>query len=184
MADIEPVADLLVDCFETELKWFEFPEREARRKKYRDMLQSSLLRRIQKASSSEDETTQSLSFMLLVESAKEPGNKMLGFVQVGMLPPPPGFQPTNDDSDQAITKDVPYIANLCVLPSNRKHGIGKKMVDICTRWLAKKEQQNVFIAVESDNLVAKRFYQGINFAWIEPPGVSSQRDYYYRPISS
>jgi len=165
--------------------------------------------------------------MLLVESPKN-DNQIVGFVQLGSLPPPPGFStpaatattaaPQNDDPVQALWNgvpinapprqsdddedddDVPYIANLCVIPSYRKSGIGKKMVDICLRWLDKRDEDydNVFIAVESNNFLAKRFYERIGFVSIIPPDknknsnskgnnnknpVASQRDYYYRSIS-
>lgn len=218
-SDVEAISDLLVDCFETELKWFEFPERESRRKRYRDMLQKSFLRKLE-AAESNDGGPASLSFMLMVESAKD--NQIVGFVQLGQLPSPPGFtttttttdvdgdddRPTGTDPDQEpvtwngipveITQqapDVPYIANLCVLPSCRKSGIGKKMVDISLRWLDKKQGENndnpkVFIAVDSDNFLAKRFYERIGFVWIEPPDdgsgklVAAKRDYYFRSVIS
>lgn len=196
------------ECFETELKWFDWPERETRRKRYRDMLQSSFVRRMEKAL--ETDTT-NLSLMLLVEK----NAKMVGFVQIGMLPPPPGFQSSNGIPDNSSetrpvlwkgvpvnlpnpqsSLDVPYIANLCVLPPSRRSGLGKKMVDICIKWLAKRNNQdentnnlqNVFIAVAADNLGAKRFYLGNGFTWIEPPiadsavGGVAKREYYYRPV--
>jgi ribosomal protein S18 acetylase RimI-like enzyme len=197
------------ECFETELKWFEWPEREARRKRYRGMLQSSFVRRMETAL--ETDTT-NLSLMLLVEK----NAKSIGFVQIGMLPPPPGFQGNVNSSNSIENEpvlwkgvpvnlpdppgalDVPYIANLCVLPSCRRSGLGKKLVDVCIKWLAKRNiqddksnnLQNVFISVDADNLGAKRFYLGNGFNWIEPPttdlavGAVAKREYYYRPISS
>ena len=175
LADVDNISNLLVDCFESELKWFEFPEREARRKRYRDMLQKSFLRRMNDEGST-------VSFMLMVEFPSE--KNPVGFVQMGMLPPPPFFGDPSDDSEDK-TKDVPYIANLCVAPSYRKSGIGKKMVEICIRWLEKRGNfVNVFIAVDADNFAAKCFYEGIDFVWIEPPekNINPTRDYYYRPI--
>jgi ribosomal protein S18 acetylase RimI-like enzyme len=133
----------------------------------------------------EETDASSLSFMLMVESPEE--KKPVGFVQVGMLPPPPFFQTESEtdapSSKEENNKDAPYIANLCVLPSYRKSGIGKKMVDICIRWLQKREVCNdVFIAVDAANFGAKRFYEGIDFVWIEPPEMNPSRDYYYRRI--
>jgi ribosomal protein S18 acetylase RimI-like enzyme len=173
------------------------------------MLQSSFVRRMENALET-DPTN--LSFMLLVEK----NAKSVGFVQIGMLPPPPGFQGNGIDDDTSESEpvlwkgipvnlpnpqramDVPYIANLCVRPSCRRSGLGKKMVDICMKWLAIRSSQddksnniqNVFIAVEADNLRAKRFYLGNGFIWIEPPttdlavGAVAKREYYFRPISS
>jgi ribosomal protein S18 acetylase RimI-like enzyme len=156
--------------------------------------------------------TTNLSLMLLVEK----NAKSIGFVQIGMLPPPPGFQGNVNSSNSIENEpvlwkgvpvnlpdppgalDVPYIANLCVLPSCRRSGLGKKLVDVCIKWLAKRNiqddksnnLQNVFISVDADNLGAKRFYLGNGFNWIEPPttdlavGAVAKREYYYRPISS
>jgi ribosomal protein S18 acetylase RimI-like enzyme len=140
--------------------------------------------------------------MLLTEK----NAKSVGFVQIGMLPPPPGFPssldrddnagassgaqpvgvPVNLDESQQRVPDVPYIANLCVLPSFRRKGLGKKMVHICIQWLAKPDNlQHVCVAVEADNLEAQRFYQGNGFTWIEPPmNVRAKREYYFRSISS
>ena len=212
------------ECFETELKWFEFPEKESRRKRYRDMLQKSFLRRIESAQSSSSksgDTTDDISFMLMVEDTEK--KQIVGFVQLGGLPPPPGIllaETTTKDrtttteaapekeeattwngipvtiaQEQQGTADVPYIANLCVLPSCRKSGIGKKMVGVCMRWLDKKfgsndsvDISNVFLAVESDNFPAKRFWERIDFKWIAPPDDGSKkiavatRDYYFRPL--
>ena len=175
------------------------------------MLRSSFLKRIEKESEASTDTT-NLSLMLLVEKDA----KTVGFVQVGMLPPPPGFHGEKIDTNeiqpsvfwngvpislpsQKISTDVPYIANLCVVQSCRRSGFGKKMVDICIKWLIKRQNQdnnktnqlqNVFIAVESDNLVAQEFYHGMGFTRIEPStkasvvGLQKKREYYYRPISS
>ena len=171
------------------------------------MLQKSFLRRIEAAESNNDDDDVGLSFMLMVESARRGEKQLVGFVQLGLLPPPPGFptdkNATTTDQDPAIwngipleilerAPDVPYIANLCVLPSCRKTGMGKKMVDISLRWLNKRDKgfSNAFIAVDSDNFLAKRFYERIGFIWIAPPDdgstklVAAKRDYYFYPLSS
>ena len=203
LSDVDPIADLLVECFETDLKWFEWPEREIRRKRYQDMLQKFFLRRIEQAdsNSSNSENNKNL-FMLLAESSnnkngKDEDKKMVGFVQIGPLPPPPGFsattaeedstqqqedKPQDEEGPELLPNDVPYIANLCVRSSHRKSGIGKKMVDICLLWLDKQQQSSVFIAVDSDNVVAKNFYERLGFVGIDP-GKKLSKDYYYKTIS-
>lgn len=156
--------------------------------------------------------------MLMVEDTQK--KQFVGFIQLGGLPPPPGFLPAGPTQDRTTTEaaskkeettawngvpvtisqeqgaaDVPYIANLCVLPSCRKSGIGKKMVGVCMRWLDKKfggntgvDTSNVFLAVESNNFPAKRFWERIGFKWIPPPNDGSKklevatRDYYFRPL--
>ena len=162
VSDVDAISELLVECFETDLQWFEFPEKDLRRKRYRDMLQSSFLRRINEQPGEK----KSLSFLLLVAQASQ----IVGFVQIGSLPPPPGFLDTDNEDTTVSTsrssEDVPYIANLCVLPKLRKSGVGKKMVDICQKWLARRDFENVFIAVEYDNMGAKKFYQRQGFQWI------------------
>lgn len=181
VADAPIVADLLTGVFEKNLPWWEFPERSARRSRYERHIRDRITRGPLE------------SHMAVV--AISPGGSVVGFVEAGLLPMPPGFvnQPATltqgniesifdkpDDRKTVQTNDAPYIANLCVADNCLRRGLGRRLVDVASTWARDEGSRHVFVGVDSDNTIARRLYENMRFELVgSPDDYSSRRRVYY-----
>lgn len=189
VTDVPIVADLLTSVFENHLPWWEFPERSARRNRYELHVRDRIIRGSRE------------SHMAAVAISSE--GSIVGFVEAGLLPAPPGFidhstilNPLengysfdrSDDRNCAQTtssNDVPYIANLCVAGKCLRQGLGRRLVDVASIWATDQGAKNVFVGVDADNTIARRLYESMKFELVEFPDNYSirRRVYYFRPLT-
>ncbi|KAL3904291.1 MAG: hypothetical protein SGPRY_011344 [Prymnesium sp.] len=91
------------------------------------------------------------SFQLLV--ATEEDEKLVGCAEVGLLPPPPLKAP-DPTQPKLPTPDVPYIANVAVLPEERRRGVGRRLVEAAEELSQRWGHEAVFIKVDRSNIAA------------------------------
>jgi GNAT superfamily N-acetyltransferase len=169
VSDAEAIAELLTAVFEAPLlKWYELPERQARRGRYQQAIGARLVAGRSGGAGGVDEGQQ--QFMVVAEAVSDSGGggiggvlggfgggsagesgELVGFAEVGMLPPPPGYldsllaEPDEESSSEGSggvgggvisSADVPYLANLCVAGAARRQGLGRRLVELCSKWAA------------------------------------------------
>ena len=191
--DAPLVAELLAETFEAPtLRWFEFPERLRRMRRYRQAIESRI--------GKEDH--------LSLVAVRSPGDEVVAFVEAGMLPPPPGAlvgtweaagctpkdlvaHPAEQNGDVAFNSagvissageeaqaappppppdDVPYLANLCVSSALQRRGLGGRLVAAASAWAQERSHGAVYVAVDRGNTGARALYGRLGFMEVAPPG--------------
>ena len=185
ISDRDKIAELLTSTFEAPLlKWYELPELLARKSKY----QVAIGKRLHDSR----RTPQLMVVAEAMEVGGEGGGRLVAFAEVGMLPPPPGYDSSGatgetlgSEEASRCSADVPYLANVVVSGDARRSGLGRRIVDVCARWAAKttsEENGMIFATVderEVTNLPAKRFYESLGFTAIPPPLEAEARLRFY-----
>lgn len=149
-SDLDAVALLCAEAFAFEdLDWWQVVEKNAAVGDYRRALGKRLLEPPSSPSASNASSPpQPQHVMVVAESAGD----VVGFVEVGMLPPPPGWAPDAagvDDGDgdslfgggegadrlevpgagaDGADDDLPYLGNLVVAASARRRGVATSLV--------------------------------------------------------
>ena len=85
-------------------------------------------------------------------------NAVIGFVEIGMLPPP-----TRKPDGTMNATDYPYLGNLAVNKEERRQGIGRKLVKLGIKVANKWGDDKLFAAVKMDNIEAVRLYESLGF---------------------
>lgn len=195
LSDVEAVSQLLVDTFEADLQWFEFPEKSSRRRRYRDALAARL-----------QDTSGSSHLMALATLPQGKYDGIVGFVEAGFLPKParevtPEMrqQASEEEPTDAETKmtlgdllkanradDAPYLANLCVSSESRRLGLGRRLVALGIKWAEKQEgeHERVFVKVDLANTQAAAFYERLSFEPLEVQAADQARGrrYFSKPL--
>lgn len=184
--DLKSIAKLCYDCFDNPLPWYQFLATDSNINKHYEQL----LSRFQTI-----EKGYQHAMIVCIED-----NDIIGFVEVGLLPSPIKKESLIiDDSTSDIQesmnvtesikaamtqeiqfiKEVPYLGNVAVSPLYRKKGIGKNLTLIGLKVAEKWKYNEVFVAVDCDNLNALRLYEQIGFVT-----VLDERDNIFRKKTS
>ena len=171
--DLKPIVDLLVEAFESHLKWYEFPEKDYRKSRY--------LKAISKRMIMMEKTG---THNLIVGIAGD--GKVAGFVESGMLPPPRKNNPEELATAPCQIKeevdDVPYLANLCVLKSCKRQGIGRRLVELTSDWANENNHEVIFAAVDEENAEARSLYESMGFVRVDFGEGLSRRVFYSKSL--
>ena len=94
---------------------------------------------------------------LLVALRRE---SVLGCAELGLLPPPPEKAAEAAEQRQ---QQYPYIANLAVLESERRAGLGRALVDASEEVARAWGYDRIYAKVERSNFGARRLYDRTGF---------------------
>lgn len=106
------------------------------------------------------------------------GEKIVGFLEVGWLPSPVPIRAINESVSSKKLIQVPYLGNLAVDNQFRRNKIATKLVfvtqNLVRKWnissndeleydIQSDFESSLFVAVESENIAALKFYERIGF---------------------
>lgn len=150
-ADIPAAAQLCADVFDGPFSWFQFPEK----KKSENSFEVALTERFEKLHLS------GLKHAMIVAKSDA---KVVGFVEVGMLPIPEGaVVPRTEITLDSTKSDAAYLGNLAVLANFRRQSVGKSLVRIGMKVAEKWGDDDIFAAVDANNYSAISFYTKLGF---------------------
>jgi len=111
---------------------------------------------------------------IMSQNKRKPGNphvmivavdneSVCGFLEVGFLPSPIPVSVTWAGATVQQVTDVPYLGNVLVHKEYRRRGIGTRLVRIGEKVCQKWKEGMLWLAVDSDNLVAFEMYKSMGF---------------------
>ena len=165
--DIHEVAELCADCFEGPFGVMALSRGNAV-KNFRDQIESRF----------ESLALKGMVHTMIVCSDTETNGEIVGFLECGMLPPPPvqGVAIDNktlkvqdsegekqDEEDDVRNAVAPYLGNVAVKESARRQGLGQSLVKLGIK-IAQKEQSDVlYVIVDVKNIPALIMYEKFGF---------------------
>ncbi|CAM9188718.1 unnamed protein product [Heterosigma akashiwo] len=160
--DIYPIACLCLEAFEREYKWWESLEMLSQRREYASLL----AKRLAVADSGKRKHS------LIVATTKAGDSQET--VEVGYLPPPPGYAPPEEELPPPPSwlgvelprppLEVPFLGNLAVAENFQRQGLGAALVGIGATTAAKLwSEKKVFVAVKKGNQPAIALYEALGF---------------------
>lgn len=81
-------------------------------------------------------------------------DKIVGFVEIGMLPVPSDRINRNFN---LFKKEAPYLGNVAVATTHRRLGVGTRLVRIGSKVAEKWGEEVLFVAVDKQNDAAMRW---------------------------
>ena len=146
--DVDQVASLCVEAF-VPLDWWQVVEKSGAVGDYRRKLGGRMM-------------SPEPGHAMVVAEQQE---RVVGFVEIGLLPAPPGSRWREDVSSDATVPEVPYLGNLVVAPALRRRGVAKSLVRFAEAWAQRRLTQDALCAVvECDNADAQKFYGSLGYA--------------------
>jgi ribosomal protein S18 acetylase RimI-like enzyme len=167
--DVPQVAELMVAAFEPRFRWFKFPERSLRKKKYLSAIGARII------------STDDVYHQCWV--AEEIATRQIvAFTEVGMLPSPSPYanRTPSSESESSNCEDVPYIANLCVASAFQRQGIAQSLIVVASDWAGQLMFDEIFCTVDCENLAARGLYERCNFNLVPPlEGAPTRKKLFY-----
>ncbi len=156
--DLNKIAELCVDEFDGPFPWYKKMEKFS---KVKDLSQQLKLRYNTLILQERKH-----AMISAVESVNLSQNqqKIVGFVEVGMLPSP--FLSSVELQDGTITRrreESLYLGNVVVNREYRRQGIGRRLLYISIKVSEKFQEKDLFVTVEKDNETALAFYDNLGF---------------------
>jgi len=145
-ADVKPLAVLCAETFEGPFAIYEFLQRQRYEREYEEQLGERLTKLVGGGVK---------HAMILAEDEK---GAIAAFVEVGLLPSPVPISGIADSRP-----DVPFLGNVAVAESERRRGVGTKLVRVAEKVAQKWSETAIFVAVDADNAPALGLYNKLGF---------------------
>jgi len=172
--DIDGASALCSEAFDGPFRIYEFLQKKSSIENYRLQFQKRFLDYVQAG----------LKHAMIVATMD---GIVIGFVEIGLLPPPIGRDPSTE------VKDSAYIGNLAVSENHRRIGVGKNLVRIAMKVAEKWNEKEIYAAVKSKNFGARSLYESLGFLLVlkESENIYQQfkrdqtdlRVYYCKPLN-
>jgi len=149
-ADVKPLAVLCAETFEGPFAIYDFLQRQRYEREYEEQLSERLTRLVGGGVK---------HAMILAE---DEGGAIAAFVEVGLLPSPVPISGIAG-GEEASRPDVPFLGNVAVAESERRRGVGTKLVRVAEKVAQKWSETAIFVAVDADNAAALGLYTKLGF---------------------
>jgi ribosomal protein S18 acetylase RimI-like enzyme len=166
--DLRSIAELCVDVFEGPHEWYGQLKKQFQILNFKQLLEDRFLNYIQAGKHSMIVACDDVD-----ESSSQKPNKVVGFLEIGILPSP--------ILDQSAQKEVLYIGNVAVDQAYRRKQIASKLLQVAIKFAEKCREPALYVAVEKENLNAFRLYEKAGFEIL--PRIDTDRYYLRRNIS-